>query len=251
VLQANQAIVNASLKLQSDLITVNSDKEKLNQAGLTAAQKQPIQDEILKTNAEVQSLQAQLGGANVGAAQKAMVKCQSILSAIEAFLANLTGGSVAFTAQAAPSAPSPAQPSSAPSTASPATNMSAASPTAPAASTPAIIAVLSADGLAQSIGATDDKLEPDEGWHLLWLKALESGGALITESNVLGSKVHFSGGAVASFDLFKFDGSLSCSGNVFAYGGYVEAKNFQEQFDAANIDPRQQQIFLRGGCAAE
>lgn len=59
----------------------------------------------------------------------------------------------------------------------------------------------------------------DSDWRVLAVKALESGGALITTANIFGSKVHFSGGAIATYALFGLEGSLECSGNVFDYGG--------------------------------
>jgi hypothetical protein len=93
--------------------------------------------------------------------------------------------------------------------------------------------------------------ETAAGWHLLSLKAVESGGGLTTESNIFGSEVYFSGGAVATYGLFRFDGSLSCSGNVMAYRGLVRAKDFPDKFQITDVDPRKQLIYLRGGCAAE
>lgn len=74
-------------------------------------------------------------------------------------------------------------------------------------------------------------------WKVLYLKALESGGSLITKTNVFGSKVYFSGGAVATYALFDLEGPLRCSGNVFDYGGFVKAEDFVEKFRKGTLDP--------------
>ncbi len=78
------------------------------------------------------------------------------------------------------------------------------------AAPPPIATVLAADGLARAIGVKPDGSGPVEEWHVLWLKALESGGSVITKSNLLGSKVFFSGGAVATYALFSLDGKVTC-----------------------------------------
>ena len=250
LLQVDQAILNKSSKLQADKITVAADQDKLKQTGPNDPQRLPIQNEISNTQAEITVLSQQLSGVPVDDIQKTVYACQSVLTAIETFLGNLTGSGlsiVATTPPAIPAAPTPAP-------ASPAAPVPAASITsAPATGVPPLVAILLADGLAQSIGfrAPDGMYEPPPGWHVLWLKALESGGGLTTESNIFGTKVHFSGGAVASYDLFQFNGSLTCSGNVMAYAGYVKAKDFRDEFDALAVDPRKQLIFLRGGCAIE
>jgi len=117
---------------------------------------------------------------------------------------------------------------------------------------PPIAAVLAADGLARELGIkADGSGGADSIWqHVLWLKALESGGSLTTHSNIFGSKVFFSGGAVATYALLSLNGHLSCSGNVYDYGGYLRAKDFSAGFRRPDIDPRKQLIFLRGGCAS-
>lgn len=83
---------------------------------------------------------------------------------------------------------------------------------------------------------------------MLSVKALESGGALITTTNIFGSKVHFSGGAVATYAVFSFGGDLECSGNVFDYGGYLKPGQFTKRFRRPEIEPNKQLIFFRGGC---
>jgi hypothetical protein len=268
VMQKNQIIVNAAQKLQSDIVAVAADKAKIPAA--SAADKQSLQNDVLNLNAEINQIKQQLSNVDVGVAQATTIRAQSLISAMESFLANLTGGSLAFAAQTPAPSPAPAAPAAngsttspggAPATqATPATPIPPASPATPpaapaaTAATPPIVAALLADGLARSMGVTadDPKLEPAFAkWRMLWLKTLESGGSLITTSNILGSKVHFSGGAVASYALFQFNGNVTCSGVAFAYGGYVAAKHFVDQMNKHDIDPRSQLVFLRGGCGAD
>jgi hypothetical protein len=126
------------------------------------------------------------------------------------------------------------------------------SPGASSGGVPPIATVLAADGLAQEIGVQEDgTLKNDSTWqHVLVVKALESGGSLITHSNIFGSKVFFTGGAVATYALFTTKGHLSCSGNVFDYGGYLRAEKFNEAFRNPDIDPTHQLVLLRGGCSS-
>jgi hypothetical protein len=119
----------------------------------------------------------------------------------------------------------------------------------PAGSTPPIASALAADGLARAIGVNTNGDLSIPGWHLLWLKALESGGTMLTKSNLLGSKIYFSGGAVSTYALFELNGQLSCSGNLFDYSGNIREKNFQQTFRKPNIDPENQLIFFRGRCS--
>jgi hypothetical protein len=120
------------------------------------------------------------------------------------------------------------------------------------------------DGLARQMGfLSDPKTEtcktsdkaanghcPDN-WRILWLKAMESGGADINEANIFGSHPHFGGWAVSGYALFNLDGSLNCSGNVAAYGGYFKAKDFTAHgFIAAGGSAPTVMLSLQGGCAA-
>jgi hypothetical protein len=132
--------------------------------------------------------------------------------------------------------------------------------TAPAGATPPasppIAAALTADGFAQAIGySVDGTFSGESIWkHVLLVNALESGGSQLSQGNLFGSKVHFSGGAVATYALFTLDsasnGRLTCSGNVYDYGGYLRPKDLAKQFIKPDLDPRHQLIFLRGGCAS-
>jgi len=113
------------------------------------------------------------------------------------------------------------------------------------------MSVLSADSLAQKLGVNPDTgLLPDNGstQHILLLKALESGGAIEKQSNILGTKIRYSGGSVGTYALFTMDGDLECSGNVYEYGGSFPAKDFQKGLRDYVPDPGKQFIFQRGSC---
>ena len=116
-----------------------------------------------------------------------------------------------------------------------------------------LMAVLSADGLAQKLGVDPATgLMPNNGvWrHVLQLKALESGGAIEKKANILGTKIRYSGGSVGTYALFTIDGEMECSGNVYAYGGSISAKKFQQELRHYKPDPAEQFIFQRGSCHA-
>jgi hypothetical protein len=270
VMQQNLVIVNAAQKLQADLSAKAADVAKL--SGASNSDKPAISADMASLDAEITKLNQQLrnGNVDVGLAVRTVAQAQSLLSAIEAFVTSLTGGGVAFTAQSTAATPSPSPspttppatgtPPASPTTAAPQQTATVATPAAATGGTPPpIVAVLAADGLARAIGVAvadaanpeDSTLEPEpaDSWRLLWLKTLESGGSLITTSNIFGSKVHFSGGAIATYDLFDFTGKLSCSGVAFAYGGYVKAKDFPAKYSNNIIDPTKQSMFHRGGCS--
>jgi hypothetical protein len=121
---------------------------------------------------------------------------------------------------------------------------------APATSSSHLPAVLFADGLARTL------IDPETGKvpsnvHILLLKALESGGTVTRHSNILGTKIRFSGGFVGTYALFTTDGALECSGNVSDFQGSLKAKDFQRDMRKPfNPDPGKQLIFQRGGCSA-
>jgi hypothetical protein len=112
-------------------------------------------------------------------------------------------------------------------------------------------AVLFADGLAQALGVdpvTGRLPENGVSQHILLLKALESGGSVTRYTNVLGTKVRFSGGFVGTYALFTTAGDLECSGNVYDFGGSIKDKNFQRDAGKFKPDPSKQMIFQRGSC---
>jgi hypothetical protein len=176
-------------------------------------------------------------------------------------------------AAGAPAAGAPA--AGAPAAGAPAAGAPAApggptpSPSAAASSTPPIVTILQVDGLAGRMGFR--VTEPDstaigkpglafdqiDAWRILWLKSMESGGAIITKTNIFGSHPYFGGGAVSGFALFTLEGDLLCSGNTAAYGGFVKAADFPKLVDAAIpgdkkgahiVSPPTRMLDLGGAC---
>jgi hypothetical protein len=226
----NQSVINAES-------AITTAEQTLNDTNASDAQKTTALSTI-KTNdaAIISSFENPL----VTTASLTAAKAQSLVAGIEGYLAGLTGGAVSFTPPAAPAAPAAAAPAApaAQAAAPPAGNPGVAqTPGAPttaptvssaASSTPPIVAILQADGLARKMGVqpNNQKTWSFDSWRILWLKSMESGGAIVTESNILGSHPHFGGGAVSGYALFQLDGTLVCSGNAAAYGGYVKPKDF-------------------------
>jgi hypothetical protein len=152
---------------------------------------------------------------------------------IDAFLATLSAGTATPAAPVATDSKKPA-----------------AAPAPPSGSH--LLAVLSADGLAQQLGVNPitGALPGDRASvHILLLKALESGGTVAKKTNVLGGKIRYSGGAVGTYALFQVDGSLECSGNVYDYAGSVPAKDFAKLVGDYRVDASRQVIFRRGTCS--
>jgi hypothetical protein len=113
--------------------------------------------------------------------------------------------------------------------------------------------VLSADGLAERLGADPQTGQiPDSSpQHVLLVKALESGGSVGKSTNIFGTKMSYSGGSVGTFALFDLKGELECSGNVYDYAGYIAAKDFQQHLRNYKPDPSGQVIFQRGSCRSK
>jgi hypothetical protein len=127
-----------------------------------------------------------------------------------------------------------------------------ASTAKPAAATSHMGSVLLADGLALQLGIDPETGLPRKGGparHVLLVKALESGGSVTHKSNVLGSKINYSGGSVGTYALFSVEGALECSGNVYDYAGSYSSKKFLKGLHDYHADPGQQMTFLRGGCS--
>jgi hypothetical protein len=162
---------------------------------------------------------------------------------IDGFLAVLTA-----------SASSPARP--VPTTTTPpgtTTTTTAATTPAASAAPPApsrLESALSADGLAQRLGAdpATGKIPDNAPHHLLLIKALESGGSVNKTTNIFGTKMSFSGGSVGTYALFNLNGELECSGNVYDYAGTIPSKDFQKQLHSFVPDPANEVIFQRGTC---
>ena len=131
------------------------------------------------------------------------------IASIDVFLGKVLGGAPApSTASAATPAAGTRPPASA------TTTTPAASTPAPTEAVPHLVSVLKADGLARAIGVgLDGTVAPTSPWqHILWLKALESGGSVAKSGNIMGSKTRYSGGAVSTYSLFNFDGNLGLLG---------------------------------------
>jgi len=109
--------------------------------------------------------------------------------------------------------------------------------------------VFRADGFAKALGFRPNGEGPSPMWqHVLWLKALESGGTVTNEGNILGSKVRYSGGAVATYALFSLDGTLDCSANVYSYGGRLRTKEFLESFADQGPESKSKAVMPSSAC---
>lgn len=121
---------------------------------------------------------------------------------------------------------------------------------APAGQRSPLQAAMAGDELMQA-AAVGRANSNSAAWHLLVVQALESGGSEITHGGLLGSGVEYSGGSVATYELFDWQGSLACSGNVFDYGGERSPDDLSRDFLRPDLAPERQLIFLRGGCAPD
>ncbi|MGO9591026.1 MAG: hypothetical protein ACLP3K_13395 [Candidatus Acidiferrales bacterium] len=253
-----------SNKAQSDDLTAKRKtaadtlKEDQDEVGkLTGDKLKAKDDEISRLTQEISEADVQIKALNQAVAQVPAGDVAGLLASIDAFLSSLTGGSGGGAANPQAGAQNPPPSGSSPPTGT-GTNQPAGPPlgngtaNAPGNATPPIAAILAADGLAEQLGVKEDGALPSESiWqHILVLKALESGGSVLTHSNIFGGKVFFSGGSVATYSMFTLDGQLSCSGNVYDYGGFIRAEDFAGAFRKVDLDPRQQQIFVRGGCSS-
>jgi hypothetical protein len=149
---------------------------------------------------------------------------------------------------------SSAKPAGNPSSGSSAAPGGGAATSPPASASPSHLeSVLSADALAQRLGADPQtgKIPDAAPQHVLLLKALESGGSVDRSTSIFGTKMSYSGGSVGTYALFGLNGQLECSGNVYDYTGSVAAKDFHKRIREYVPDPAAQVIFSRGGCKAQ
>lgn len=108
-----------------------------------------------------------------------------------------------------------------------------------------------ADGLAQEMGfdLSNTSAGDNVPWDVLWLKALESGGDVVSSENLIkGSKITYTGGAVGTYALFHLNGELECSGVFFNLApplAYVDIQNLLN--GTATVPPGR----LVGGCTAK
>jgi len=63
--------------------------------------------------------------------------------------------------------------------------------------------------------------------YLLQVKPIAAGGSTKTTTNILGSKLSFSGGSIISFMLFDTSGAVVAAGTSPLYGGYVRDKKMK------------------------
>lgn len=93
-------------------------------------------------------------------------------------------------------------------------------------------AVLAADELAREMGFSGNGASgASANWqHLVWLQALESGGSVEKSGGIFGSKVYFGGGAVDTYSVFRLDGEVGCSGNVYNFQTPVKMDNLEKTF---------------------
>jgi hypothetical protein len=111
-------------------------------------------------------------------------------------------------------------------------------------------AVFAADDVARQFGFGPDGSGASDTWqHVLWLKALESGGSVTKETNILRTKVQFSGGAVDTFAVFRLDGELVCSGNVYDFQSPVLVKDLEKSFRATATTSPTNSPELSSTCA--
>jgi hypothetical protein len=114
-----------------------------------------------------------------------------------------------------------------------------------------LTAALSADEVARQIGFTGNGASGSNAtWqHVIWLKALESGGSVNHHSSLFGSKVTFGGGAVDTFAVFRMNGQLVCSGNVYNFQPPVGTKALEKAFHAPPVDNPAKPFMLHSTCA--
>jgi hypothetical protein len=187
--------------------------------------------------------------ADLGAsdANKDKTGVEQLSKDIDGFFASLTETVPTAAGQAAKTAAGAAAPASTTSTSTASTP--AAPPPEPARSH--LAAALAADSIEEKLGVDMDTgmLPNRNDWpHILLVKALESGGSVSRTSSLLRSSQSFSGGSVGTYSLFRLDGEVECSGNVFDFSGAVPAKNFAETYHNSKVDPSKQLLFSRGSC---
>lgn len=111
-------------------------------------------------------------------------------------------------------------------------------------------AVLAADELAREMGYNATGASPaSPTWqHLMWLQALESGGSVSKQGNLFGTKVYFGGGAVDTYSVFRLDGELVCSGNVYNFQPPVKLNDLVKTFQKGLSDDPTKSPLLQSTC---
>jgi hypothetical protein len=178
---------------------------------------------------QVKIAKSESGGESAKPAASADI--DSVLSGMDSFL-KISLGAQSVSAPANPDEPSGSQ----------------AAPNVPVSH---LNAALSADEVARQIGFTGNGASGSNAtWqHVLWLKALESGGSVNHHSSLFGSKVTFGGGAVDTFAVFRMNGQLVCSGNVYNFQPPVGTKGLEKAFRAPPTDDPAKPFMLHSSCA--
>ena len=159
----------------------------------------------------------------------AVMTASGVLDSFEATLFGATSPSAPTVASAPGGPPAAGSPPSGPSgqagTGGP-TQQPAAPAQAPPSSGTTLQQLLYADLTVQRLGETADHPSIDTTLHpnayFVMVHALESGGNTLTKGSFWGTRVFFSGGSVATFDVYKATTQrLLCSGVGYAYRGFV------------------------------
>lgn len=272
LIQKRSKIATELKNREADAVKRKELTDKQKKAEVEATRERDLKSETEKQakerqeKAKADAAKAKLDLANMGPAPKEneTKQLQALLSTIDTFIAHLNG-----TKESQPSAAPPAPGGNDPTTTTAKSQQSTPSPSDPSP----LAAIIAADGLAARLKeacptptpSPDATPKPEDKkktalledaclgkWRVLTLKALESGGTILTGGNLFtGNRVHYSGGSVATYALFQLKGDLSCSGNVYDYGGYISPKKFRRELRKPNIDPDEQLIFFRGRCSPQ
>ncbi|MHB1958574.1 MAG: hypothetical protein ACYCO5_06030 [Acidobacteriaceae bacterium] len=204
--------------------------------------------DINQLNADIDSYMVMIGG-GTPTAKTSTTAAQTRSTVPDTPTPTATGTTAANPSSAAPATSTETSTTATP----PARASTTVTPTGTLTTASPLQSILSADNLAQKLGVnpTTGDLSPSSLWqHILLIKALESGGTIVTDSNILHTRIRYSGGSVGTFTLLTLDGEVECSANVYDYGGSIPAKKFQDALRHYKLDPSKQYVFERGNCRA-
>src|SRR5208283_2764401 len=164
------------------------------------------------------------------------------ISAVDAFESSLFSGQNPPASPPSQSSPSQASPTSATPGNPPTLPLNSTNPNSPqnspqnslqtnGPSGSTLQQILQADLLYQALPA------PLATVHFVEVHSLESGGGVLTKSNLfLGSRLYFGGGAVATFSVFNYQGVSECSGIAYSYRGYIKAEDIAHEMASDDLD---------------
>jgi hypothetical protein len=271
-------LFNTNLKLNQANQTLSSKQAQLTalQAKAGKAPTPDQKDEISKLTADNQGLQS-----TISQLTQSVSSLTTMIQNIQSFINSLISTSAAPANSGNPSpggnntngqgqqttpgmgGSGPSQNPANPSGGSPTGGGPSGNNTAQSTSAPPLVSILYADGVARVLGATvknalgtSSSWQPDASWRVLSVKAMEAGSDVSSKTRMfyLGNDIIFSGGAVATYSLFKLDGSLQCAGNVFDYGGFVKSGEFSKNHSTQgtmvyNLHPEKQVLFQNFGSS--